>query len=133
MAVEIGSHGADGFAVFVTANARHQWRVRHAQSQHKAPGGQFGDGLVNGIHRHRVARVDIGNTGGENQLLGVGGHKTDDGEGVAAHCLRYPESGVTPLLQLLCELHGLGCRHIVDKGPDAQFAEFGGHGVPSCT
>ena len=125
-------HGADRLAVFVPPNILDQRCMGYPQSQDEAARRQFGEGSVNGVHRHRVARIDIGDTRGENQLLGIGRHVADNRKGIPAHGLGYPQCRISPFFQLPGEANGFGGGHIVYKGPDAQLAEFCGHGCHSC-
>ena len=61
-----------------------------AHAENETPGNQFGEGLVDGIHRHRIAGIDIGDTCSEGYFAGMGCEKCDGAKGVSAHCLRQP-------------------------------------------
>ena len=74
----------------MTALAGDQVLVRDAQTEYEAPAGQLGERLVDRLHRHRVARVDVCDAGGQDQGARARRQEADHGEGVSSHGLGDP-------------------------------------------
>src|SRR5712691_6550625 len=72
--------------------------MAHADAQYKTSVGNLSDGSRRRSHCHRIARPDIGNSGGNREALGMAKQISRMGKGIAARTLRYPESLVAMLL-----------------------------------
>ena len=121
---QILPHGGDGLAVRVTAQSGDEMRVRDAEAEDESASGQLRHRLADGVHGHRVARVDVGDPGGENELLRSRREVAEKRERIAADGLRNPQRRVAERLDPAGERRRFGRRVRVEEGPYSQASEL---------
>jgi hypothetical protein len=122
--VEILRHRRHGLAVLVLAEAGDEMLVRDAEPQHEAPAGELGQRLLDRAHRHRIARVDVGNAGGQQEPLGARRQVAVECERVASDRFGNPQRRVAERLDAARERRRLVGRQEVQEGPHAEASEI---------
>ena len=88
-----------------------QRNMAHAQPQQKSIGIGLRQRFLPGRHRHRVARIDVRDSGGDHHSLRRRQQQARVGQHFSPGCFAKPESPVSQLLQLasglLCLRGGL--------------------------
>jgi hypothetical protein len=92
--LEVAAHGRDRLLVSVAAHAGDEMAVRHADALYEAAAGRFADREPERVHRHRIARVDVGDAGGEDEAARVLAEIGDQRERIAADRFGQPERRV---------------------------------------
>ena len=82
----------------VTAR-RVESRVRHAEPEHEATAGQFGQRLPRLRHRVRIAHVHVRDAGGDRDALGLAEQITGGRDRFAAEEFRQPEAVVAARIE----------------------------------
>ena len=118
--VEVVAHRGDGFSVLVTAHLRDQMSVRDAHPEHEAAAAHLAGGEAQRVHRHRIARIDVGDAGGEGDARRMSSEVGDRHERIAADGLGQPQCFVAPRLDARGIGRGLRSRHPVHVGPDSE-------------
>jgi hypothetical protein len=108
----------------MAAQVGHQRLVADADPEQEAAAGKFGDGLGGRRHSQRIARVDVGDAGGEGQALGARGEVGRMRERLAPDRLGNPQRSVAVLFDLARELRALDRGHPVVEEPHSIFADI---------
>ena len=122
--VEIVRHRRQGFRIIKTAQPGHHRAVGHADAQHEATAGLFGESHRHLLHHTRVPVEDVGDAGGEPQLAGMRRQHRNNGKRVLAGGLRKPQRGVTEGFDPLRQGDRIGAGHGLGMGPNTGCAEF---------
>ena len=123
--VEVLAHRGERRSVLVLAQALDRGLVAHAEPEQEAVGERVGERLPDRRHRDRVAAVDRGDAGRDDEPLGAAEEQRRVHERVAAGHLGDPERVVAELLELRGDL-GHRRRSAAGRGagPDPDASEL---------
>lgn len=125
--LQIGGHRRDGLAIMVPAHPFDERRVRYAEAQQEAAAGLLGQAELRGMRRLRVARVDVGDAGGDGQPVGVGEQPGRGDQHVAPHRLRAPQRAIAPILHAPGEARRVHRGEMLGRAPDTETAKLHRH------
>ncbi len=122
--IEVAAHGRQRLRVLVPAQALDERGMTDAHAEEEAPGVGFTKGFLPPGHRHRVARPDVGDPGGDDESRASREQHARTGERFAAQSLGDPERAKAKILDLPRRSLCLACGQHIEKRPDADSSEF---------
>ena len=122
--LEIAAHRRDRLAVDMAAHALDRRHVRDADPEQESPARLLGERALAVHHRHRVARIDVGDPRRDDQPRRVGEQPGRMDQHIAAAALGQPQRGIAPAFDALRKGGAFRRAQHIHRRPHAELAEL---------